>query len=180
MNEQLTSTTNAAETTTETATETKTGFESEGCTRCGGLGHYSYCQAYGTMCFRCQGKRITLTARGAAAKKFFEESCMVPAESLKVGDVVKTRYGFATITSIKPGDPNDGNKRLDQVTNEWKPLHTADMLNIETNRICFHTMPGEMVRKGQSADEKKTKLEAAYAYQATLTKAGKVSKRKAK
>ena len=26
------------------------------CPRCGGSGHYSYCEAHGTTCFRCNGK----------------------------------------------------------------------------------------------------------------------------
>lgn len=30
------------------------------CSRCGGSGHYSRCQQYGTMCFGCKGKGQTL------------------------------------------------------------------------------------------------------------------------
>lgn len=164
--------------------EVATGFESTECGRCGGLGQYSYCPAYGTMCFGCRGKKIVLTKRGEAARKFFEASCEVAVETLAVGDVIKCRtmagMAFATIVSITPGDPNDGNKSLDKVTGEWVPMHTADGFMIETNKVIFFAKPGTVVRKGQSAEEKKAKLEAAYAYQATLTKAGTVAKRKAK
>lgn len=28
------------------------------CTRCGGSGHYSYCQRFGTTCFKCDGNKL--------------------------------------------------------------------------------------------------------------------------
>src|SRR5207249_1748734 len=44
-------------------------FESETCSRCGGSGHYSYCQRYGTTCFKCGGRTTVLTKRGEAAQR---------------------------------------------------------------------------------------------------------------
>jgi hypothetical protein len=42
----------------------------EPCSRCGGSGHYSYCQRFGTTCFKCGGKGIQRTrAAKAAARK---------------------------------------------------------------------------------------------------------------
>lgn len=32
------------------------------CGRCGGTGHYSYCQMYGTTCFECHGNKTVLEA----------------------------------------------------------------------------------------------------------------------
>lgn len=33
------------------------------CSRCGGSGHYSYCERYGTSCFKCEGNKMTLPRR---------------------------------------------------------------------------------------------------------------------
>lgn len=38
----------------ETTTQVKL-FETEACSRCGGSGQYSYCQMYGSRCFKCAG-----------------------------------------------------------------------------------------------------------------------------
>ena len=51
-------------------------FESEPCSRCGGSGQYSYCQSYGTTCFRCKGLKETLTKRGTVAQGWFNQMCM--------------------------------------------------------------------------------------------------------
>lgn len=53
-------------------------YETTTCTRCGGTGEFSYCQRYGTMCFKCKGKGKTLTKRGQAAANFAESILRVP------------------------------------------------------------------------------------------------------
>jgi hypothetical protein len=44
-------------------TAAKWTYETEPCGRCGGSGHYSYCQMHGTVCFDCRGKKVRLTKR---------------------------------------------------------------------------------------------------------------------
>src|SRR5262245_6075925 len=66
----------------------KTLFESQTCSRCGGTGHYSYCQMHGTTCFKCGGKGVTLTKRGSAAQAWFTAQKMRPASEIKVGDKI--------------------------------------------------------------------------------------------
>lgn len=39
-------------------------FDVEPCSRCGGSGSYSYCQMYGTRCFKCAGKGKYLSKHG--------------------------------------------------------------------------------------------------------------------
>src|SRR5205823_10263506 len=64
-------------------------FESTGCTRCGGSGHYSYCQSYGTRCFKCAGKGVTLTKRGAVAQAYFRLLLSKRYIDLEPGDKIR-------------------------------------------------------------------------------------------
>src|SRR5215470_11209158 len=61
-------------------------FENVPCSRCGGSGHYSYCQTYGTTCFKCAGDGATLTKRGAVAQAFLTQSRKRKAGEFQVGD----------------------------------------------------------------------------------------------
>lgn len=67
----------------------KQGFELEVCSRCGGSSTYSYCQEYGNKCFKCAGSGHVLTKRGAAAKAYYKSLCTIPAEMVKIGDIVE-------------------------------------------------------------------------------------------
>jgi hypothetical protein len=67
-----------------------TKFETETCSRCHGTGKHSFCERFRDICFKCHGDKVVLTARGAAAKAFFERSCTIPANELAIGDRVKT------------------------------------------------------------------------------------------
>ncbi len=64
-------------------------YDLESCSRCGGSGHYSYCQMYGTTCFKCGGSG---KARTKAAKKSADA-----IEALK-----KSFYKLPA--DLKPGD----------------------------------------------------------------------------
>lgn len=64
----------------------KTRFETETCSRCNGSGSYSYCQTYGSKCFKCAGSGRVLSKRGAVAKAYHAKLCMVPASQVKLGD----------------------------------------------------------------------------------------------
>ena len=108
----------------------KTTFESEVCSRCGGSGHYSYCQMYGTTCFRCAGRRITLTKRGAAAQAYFTALCSKPASEVKVGEVVKVCGKFSKV--VKVGF-TEACKWLEQETGQWHQYY-----EIETEAAAAH------------------------------------------
>src|SRR3954452_7150611 len=60
-------------------------FEAESCSRCGGSGHYSYCQSHGTRCFKCGGHGLTLTKRGALAQNVYNELLKINAEDIQPG-----------------------------------------------------------------------------------------------
>lgn len=63
-------------------------FEAETCSRCGGSGHYSYCQRYGTTCFKCAGAKQVLTKRGRVAQALYTSLLSRPAYTLQPGDQI--------------------------------------------------------------------------------------------
>jgi len=163
----------------------KLGFEMQSCSRCGGSGNYSYCQSYGTKCFKCHGTKVCYTAKGAAAAKYYAESLKVPVETLKVGDLVqmddffKGVIYFAPITEIT--ETVQTGSSLDGVMVPYSK--TMLMITTEHAKYGQYGMgqyPGTMVRKGWGAEFKAAKQAEALAYQATLTKAGTVRKAAAK
>lgn len=77
-----------------------TQFETEPCSRCNGTGAYSYCQTYGSKCFKCGGNKIVLTKRGAVARAYLDELCTVSAGSLKIGDRIRVENFFRGMSYI--------------------------------------------------------------------------------
>src|SRR6187551_1555971 len=99
-------------------------FENETCSRCGGCGQYSYCQMYGTRCFKCGGDGVTLTKRGKAAQLWFNAKKKKPAKDVKVGDriVFDGTPGFsrsAVVIVNFVGVREDGSKYKDK-NGEWQ------------------------------------------------------------
>ena len=68
-------------------------FERVSCSRCGGSGSHSYCQMYGTTCFKCHGSGKTLTKRGKAANLYATELLSKRADAVEVGDSIRTQPG---------------------------------------------------------------------------------------
>src|SRR5262249_13982082 len=64
-------------------------LEREPCPRCGGAGKHSYSQKHGSTCFRCGGRRETLTGRGQKAAEFLEALRSVPASTLAIGQRIR-------------------------------------------------------------------------------------------
>src|SRR5581483_11115026 len=85
-------------------------FETKSCGRCGGSGHYSYCQMHGTVCFQCGGSGVQLTKRGEVAQRFYNELLTKPARDFKVGDSYRMQGDPKTyrIEEIKPDALNPG------------------------------------------------------------------------
>lgn len=139
----------------------KLGFEIENCSRCGGTGKYSYCQRYGTMCFKCGGNGWTYTKRGQVARNYYEQLCTVNGSDIKVGDIV-------SYTDVTLGGDAYGNKAtVLEIVGE----------SIITDKVTFGNGTKSTFRKIYSAEEKAQKLAQAVEYQKTLTKQGKPSKK---
>jgi hypothetical protein len=168
-------------------------FEVQDCTRCNGTGRYSWCQMYGDRCFKCGGKKQILTKRGAAAQRFYNELSSVAAKDLKPGDIILdsglTNGGqvfdyWAVVVSVESAVQNGS-----FTTTEGGVTKTVDMSTIPS--VCItttHPKYGESsticaadsVRQHRNAEGKAERIKAALDYQATLTKLGKVAKRKAR
>lgn len=133
----------------------KSIFETQTCSRCHGCGEYSYCEMYGSTCFKCGGSGLTLTKRGEKAQWFFRKSISVESSSLEKGQQVYLNYKWRKIT---------GMKKLD--------CHVVvKMGNYSYQCNLEHTI---MVW----ADNRKDKINLAIVYQDTLTKKGTIRKKK--
>jgi len=141
-------------------------LETETCSRCGGTGHYSYCQSYGTTCFRCRGRKVTYSKRGQAAAIYMENLRKKPANQFQPGDLLYVE-----------GIPGFTKSKFYKVTSVWMRVAERVEFTIECDGYTYGTSPETMLRKGCTAEEKAETLKQALAYQATLTKQGKVAKK---
>lgn len=168
-------------------------FERETCSRCGGSGRYSWCQRYGSTCFKCGGKKEVLTKRGASAARYMNTLLSRPYADVKVGDTIRCSgvtvggdvYSYwGKVVEIERGVQRGASS--DPATGQMVPyeLETVTFWT-ESKRFgragqsLFAKSLGDTVRFAASADEKKAALASALAYQATLTKAGTPRKRAA-
>ncbi len=157
---------------TETATVVSEKFEREECTRCGGAGEYSYCQAYGTKCFQCNGKRFALTVRGKAANAYCKTLRAKKAKDVQVGDMVRIATGKGVRVSTVVAVEAVSLKWREQRDGVWHDC-TAERINIRTAIAVLGVEPDSEVSMQLPPEQMEQTLATALAYQATLTKAGK-------
>lgn len=156
-------------------------FERETCSRCGGTGHYSYCQMYGTTCFKCAGRKEVLSKRGELASAYLSQLRSIRMDEVKVGDIVK----MMAITM--GGTPYDAWVKVEKVENdvqEGASLKDGVMVPYRMDVIVLsgsrkgmehgkQAACDSMVEKVYSRDVQIEMLKKAIAYQNSLTKAGK-------
>ena len=143
-------------------------FENVTCSRCGGTGNYSYCQSYGTTCFKCAGDGATLTARGKAAQAWLNAKRRKLGKEFAVGE-----------TLLVEGVPGFMSSYWAKVTE----TNGSDIVCVNTKTGQSQTLNGfgeVLLRKAFSKEEKAAQAKEALEYQATLTKTGTVRKRPAK
>ena len=152
-------------------------FERETCTRCGGTGKYSFNLKDGDMCYGCKGTGMKLTKRGAAAAAYAREISEVTIEAAINGGFEFTVNIFGknirvATTEFVPAEES-GFASLNPVTGEYERFAVYSCF--DKNGKGLITGPANTpVRRVITADM----VEQVEAYQASLTKAGKVSKRK--
>lgn len=164
-----------------TTTNNPRRLERETCSRCGGTGHYSYCQLYGTTCFKCCGRGEILTKRGQAANQYLINLRSRRLDALKVGDQVKADFmGSMTMYTVESisADTSDSKSYIDGVL---QPRRT-DLLCIELSggtqgglTLCGQR-PETTIQMVLTREQQQANLTAALAYQETLTKQGKPRK----
>jgi len=126
-------------TTTKSTQTNSLGFPLVTCYRCGGTGHYSSCEMYGTVCFGCAGKGVAIR-RGKAAKAWAAYTEAVRAQAnastdrLALGDKVAAR---------RPGDhsPFGHGKRY------WA---TVTAVTVDLNHACGWSITRENGGEGRT------------------------------
>jgi hypothetical protein len=146
-------------------------FESVTCSRCGGSGNYSYCQMYGTTCFKCAGDGATLTARGKAAQAWLNAKRRKAGNEVAVGEWILiegvpgfSRSYWAKVVEVS-GAGAEHKIVAESKSGERQTLNGFGEIQI---RVSF------------TKEQKAAQAAEALAFQATLTKAGTVRKRAAK
>ena len=158
-------------------------LETEVCGRCGGSGHYSYCQMYGTRCFGCHGSGKKYTKRGFAALQYLKGLLSKRYDQVAVGDTIKaggcTNSGvpydmWAKVVEIRHYD----NSRNSGSINGVPMVMRSDLLEIQTNKVTVcGVAPESIVECLHKTDFVLETAKQAKAYEATLTKTGKPRKR---
>lgn len=134
----------------QTATgHNKLGFPTVECNRCGGRGHmgeYEYVD--GGRCFKCAGSGRALTTKGAKAFAAYtaalDAAAKKPAADFKVGEKVRIRTNFGTITSLDY-------KLHAPITMDGKvyPAYTAVTFHFANSR-CDFTCRADMDLTGEA------------------------------
>ncbi len=160
-----------------------THFETETCSRCKGSGTFSYCQRYGYKCFRCAGSGKTLTKRGAIARQYFLDSCMIALSEVKLGDTILqsaiTMGGILYSYGAKVVEIERSSSPVTSFTGETKLEYFPLCIRTEHakyGRAGMQAIDTSLVRIYRADDDKR--LAAALEYQASLTKCGELPKRK--
>ena len=157
-------------------------LETETCSRCGGSGNFSYCQRYGTMCFKCGGKKIVLTKRGAAAAAHLTTLRSKRGDALDAGDKVWMggvpgfiAGGWITVQSMGHYDTRGNHSYVGGVEIPQRTdLLTLSGTDKAGEGVSWHGIaPEQMLRVQQTPEQKRDTFLAALAYQDTLTKTGK-------
>jgi len=158
------------------------GFETQPCSRCGGTGHYSYCQRFGTVCFKCRGAKVVYTKRGAAAYDFYRQSFPTkPATDLLVGDrfnssgITEGGDVFGTVETVIEAPQMSGDysvSRNAEGIEDRRYYLSVLTANRQGQRVYHGMFPDTEVRVIPSAEIRAQLKAAALAYQDTLTKAG--------
>jgi len=165
-----------------------TELERVTCSRCGGTGTYSYCQSYGTTCFKCAGAKRVFTKRGAVANDFLISLLSKQASQLQVGDKVRelgvTNGGevfnaWFVVEAIEPLTvDNAGCYQIDTNGNKIVPANhlVLRLRRTENETLGVQYAADKVVRVACTAEVKKAAIAQALAYQSTLTKTGTVRK----
>lgn len=155
-------------------------LETQTCTRCHGSGQYSYCPGYGTTCFKCAGTKETLTKRGVMANRYLLSLRSKSAGELKVGEVIWSagvpghiKSGWHTIKEILPYEDKGR-----YVVNGVEQPKRIDLIEIKCPVLHMPGVsPEQVIRVRQDKEQSAATWAKAMAYQATLSKMGKPTKK---
>ena len=151
-------------------------FEHTDCSRCGGSGHYSYNTMTGSRCFKCNGAGVTLTKRGAKAQELYRLLLSKRYIDLEPGDKIQdlgipgfTAGGWRTVvsTTLTTASYSQNGEQI-----------SRPAIDVECEGFGLQGYGREdMIRVAATREEKALAKEQALAFQARLTKQGKIAKR---
>jgi hypothetical protein len=131
----------------------KLGFECITCNRCDGTGHFSYCPGYGTRCFKCNGDKVILTGRGAAAHGMYMKAMEVSYSEVKAGMKIRDEHPLTGVVT-------------------WHEVTSVEVngtsYTIKCERFGASGGADNTIRIARTAEEKAAFLKAALEFQATL------------
>lgn len=170
---------------TDTVTETRC-VECVTCSRCGGSGEYSFCQMYGTRCFKCGGKGKVMSVRGKAANDYLIRLRSKPASDVRPGDRIKVCDMWAVVTVVEPvANIYEGGRSFRD--GAWVPHPVTPGVRIEGHRegspgysVGTSGAADTLFRVRQTAEASRETYRLAMDFQDTLTKAGTVKKLRGK
>lgn len=117
-------------------------FPSRTCSRCKGSGRYSFNGRH-SICYKCNGRKVVLTAEGLRQYNEFEAALSVPASAIVAGDLIRDSSGkFRTVTEVTPGSP---------ATVSGKPV---EYVNLHTAGLVISMPTDYTVRKGWPVEHK--------------------------
>lgn len=167
-------------TTATSPTQRKLLFENTTCSRCGGGGRMPY-SVHNGVCFKCHGRGAVLTKRGRAAQEWLNWQREKSLEQFVPGDLIFAegidcigkRGEFHRVISVRLLDGKDaGYPHLPEIKCVRVTCERYEITGfLHQPRIC---------RFGLTGPQKDDLRVRALAYQATLTKSGKVAKRATK
>jgi hypothetical protein len=114
-------------------------FDRVTCSRCSGTGHYSYNQVSGSTCFKCEGAKQVLTAKGNRQRDYYRARTEIKIEDVKVGDRVSCDGMKFNVLEIVPsksqGRTGDG------------PWITYQCLNLRGKTLSYGASVGSLVSR---------------------------------
>ena len=163
-------------TTATSPSQRKLLFENTTCSRCGGGGRMPY-SVHNGVCFKCHGRGAALTKRGRAAQEWLNSQREKPLEDFKPGDLIYSdatpcigrRAEWHRVTEVK---------LLNGVEAGYPNRPDLKCVRVECDKYTMGGFVGSSkARFGLTGPQKDDLRRRALAYQATLTKSGKVAKR---
>lgn len=158
--------------TSEAVNPLLSAFESETCSRCAGSGQYSYCQMYGTTCFKCRGKGRTYTKRAEVALAWAKEQRTVKAKDVQVGWMLYEDGMFSGKAGWFPVESCEMTENYSTTQDGVKHYY----FDIVTSQMSHGNFPDSDVQAIPSREFLKDVRARALEYQSRLTKAGTVRK----
>lgn len=122
-------------------------YETETCGRCGGSGHYSRCQMYGTTCFKCAGQKRVVSKAGkkasAAVQEFIKENFSIPVEAVEIGmRILHDGKPFV----VKGVSSHDLSSSLVKDENGAYVMKNYTTINLESDRLTWGMAKGSLVQ----------------------------------